>query len=257
MLDLFRENAKFQSHANAIVDNRLQTVNCSKGSDTFELYYMMGYCAALLVLEKEIQARQVFADFMGQAQELFVENRQRIFEQSRDFEQNDTPSISYLCRVIDISGFVALMTQNSQWINAIDECIVDGEFVSSDGIKVYDGTFRLLEYSIKLNRDPVEAAKFRMENWDEWEEWDEVVDNDIDWMCFVAVENRNLVELLNILDQYKNKTANQLKSGRFHPYTLLFTKHVLGCTQALALQMLKDQQKSDVKYPTFGINLLL
>ncbi len=257
MLDLFRENEKFRSHANSIVEIRQKTIECSKGSDTFELYYTMGYCAALLVLEEEIQARQVFTDFVAQAQSLFVGNRQRIFDESQDFEQNDTPSIAYLGEVIDISGFVALVTQNNQWINSIDECIVDGEFVSPEGIKVYDSTFRLLEYSIKLNRDPVKAAKFRKENWDEWEEWDEVVNNDVDWMGFVAVENRDLPGLLDILAQHRVKSIHKLESGKFHPYTLLFTDYVLGCKQALALQLLQNQQKPDVDYPTYGIDLLV
>jgi hypothetical protein len=257
MLDLFRENAKFRSRASTVVGSRQQAIDCSKGSDTFELYDAMEYCAALLVLEEEIQARQVFTDFMAQAQSLFVENRQRIFEESQDFEQNDIPSISYLCRVINVCGFVALVTQNNQWINSINECIVDGEFVSPDGIKVYDGNFRLLEYSIKLNRDPLEAAKFRTENWDEWEEWDEVVNNDVDWMGFVTVENRDLPGLLDILAEDRAKTIHKIESGKFHPYTLLFTDYVLGCKQALALQLLQDQQKPDVDYPSYGIDLLL
>ncbi|MEJ2425401.1 MAG: hypothetical protein P8101_13245 [Candidatus Thiodiazotropha sp.] len=257
MLELFRENAKFRSRANAIIDGRQRTIDCSKGSATFGLYYAMEYCAALLVLRKERQAKQAFADFMEQARSLFVENRQRIFEESLDFEQRDAHSIAYLCRVIDASGFVALLTQNNPWIDAIDECIVEGEFVSSDGIKVYDGTFRLLEYLIKLNRDVVEAARFRTENWDEWEEFDEVVDYDVDWKCFIAVENRDLSKLLDIIVQDKVDSAIKLENGRFHPYTASFTKYVFGYTQALALRMLKDQQQPGMKYPVFGIDLLL
>jgi hypothetical protein len=257
MLDLFRENEEFQRHAKAIVDNRQQTIECSKDSATFSLFYTMEYCAALLVLKKDAQAKQAFLNFMERAQSLFIENKHQIFKESFDFEQRDVRSITYLCYLIDISGFIALLTQNSQWINAIDECIVEGEFVSSDGGKVYDGTFRLLEYSIKLSQNLAEAARFRVENWDEWEEFDEVVDYDIDWKCFVAVENRDLDKLLDIIVQDKAKSAIQLENGRFHPYTLLFTKYVLGYTQAFALQMLKDQQKPSVKYQTFGINLLL
>ncbi|MEJ2425890.1 MAG: hypothetical protein P8101_15820 [Candidatus Thiodiazotropha sp.] len=257
MLDLLQENEKFRSHAKAIVDNRQRTIECSKRSDTFDLFYAIEYCAALLVLRKEVQAKQAFSDFMRRAQSLFIKNRQRIFEESLDFEQRDVRSITYLCHLIDMSGFVALLTQNNEWIDAIDECLVEGEFVSPDGAKVYDGTFRLLEYSIKLNRDSAEAARFRSENWDEWEEFDEVVDYDIDWLCFVAVENRDLGKLLDLIVQDRIKSTIQLENGRFHPYTLSFTNYVLGYTQAFALQMLKDQQKPGVKYPTFGINLLL
>ncbi|MEJ2694955.1 MAG: hypothetical protein P8166_18570 [Candidatus Thiodiazotropha sp.] len=128
MLDLLQENEKFRSHAKAIVDNRQRTIECSKRSDTFDLFYAIEYCAALLVLRKEVQAKQAFSDFMRRAQSLFIKNRQRIFEESLDFEQRDVRSITYLCHLIDMSGFVALLTQNNEWIDAIDECLVEGEF---------------------------------------------------------------------------------------------------------------------------------
>jgi hypothetical protein len=257
MLELLKENAAFRSRAQVIISRYQIPTREQVCYSTFDIFKALDFSSALLVLDKVDQARQVFAELLQQVNSLFVDYKRHIFEESLYFENSDPLSLGIVCTAIRSCVFIAILTRNNELIDAIDESVIDGEFISEDGIKVYDGNFRFSEYVLRLHSDIKAATRFRIENWDDWVEFDEACDYDVDWKFFLPVENNNLNELLNTISQYNSDSAIELSKGLLHPYNYSFSRNVLGFIEAVAMRMLEKQLQPDEHYPSFGIDKLL
>jgi hypothetical protein len=257
MLELLTRNAAFRSRAHEITERYQYPSKSQIRYYTFDIFDILEYCSALLVLNRGEQARRVFVDALQRIESLFIDNKHRIFEESQHFENSDPQAIGIVCSVIDSCGFIAVLMKNTELIEAVNKSIVDGEFVSTEGDIVYDGTFRLIEYVIKLNNDIKEAEKFRVENWNDWVEFDEASDYDLNWKFFLPVENNNLNELLSVISHYNSDLTIKLNKGLLHPYNYRFSRNVLGFIEAVAMRMLKKQLQPDEHYPSLGIDKLL